>query len=143
MKNASAVKSVIIYLIAICFISTGSYAQKPTAETFYEIGLQNLENSEYSEASDAFEHAIKLKPKYAEAHFQLGNTYFKLHRYEEALGAYKKAVEYKPKFSDAHLAIGVLSSMMSEYVHQGNQAETKRRQRILQPRQFIHGIGES
>lgn len=104
--------SFIVISAAFCF---SVRAQKPTARTFLEIGLQNSAKAEYSEAVDEFKQAIKLKPNYAEAHYHLGNAYFGLRRYDEALESYKKAVQIKPDYADAHYSLGILASMLSEY----------------------------
>ncbi len=101
--------------IALLFsaFTINTYAQKPTAKTFVDIGIINSDNAEYSEAVDEFKHAITLKPNYAEAHYHLGNAFFNLHRYEESLVAYKQAVKLKPNYADAHFSLGILSSMLS------------------------------
>ncbi len=112
MINKSFISGAVSLLFYIVLLSP-VYAQKPTAKTFYDIGIQNSQNSEFSEAIDAFQHAIKLKPNYAEAHFGLGNVYYSLHRYTEAVDAYKKAVKFKPKHFDAYVTLGVVSSMLS------------------------------
>lgn len=108
-------RTAIFAALSIVLLSFNLYAQKPTAKTFYDIGMENSKNAEYSEAIDAFEHAIKLKPDYAEAHFGLGNVYYSLHRYTEAIDEYKNAVEAKPEYFDAHVTLGVVSSMLSRY----------------------------
>jgi tetratricopeptide (TPR) repeat protein len=92
-----------------------TFAQKPTAKTFFDIGLKNSENAEYSEAIDAFKHAINLKPDYAEAYYYLGDAFFNLHRYTEAFDAFKQAVKIKPNYVEAHFSLGILASMLSEY----------------------------
>lgn len=96
-------------------VSGRLFAQKPTAETFFDIGVQNSKNTEYSEAIDAFKHAIKLKPDYAEAYYNLGHVYYNLHRYTEAIDAYKEAVKVKPNYVEAYISLGIVSSMLSRY----------------------------
>ncbi len=112
-------RKIIIIFLSLIIISGGfslhSYAKKPTARTFVQIGLVNYENAEYSEAIDEFKQAIKLKPNYAAAHYYLGNAYFGLRRYDEALNSYKKSAQLDPKYTDAHFALGILASMLSEY----------------------------
>ncbi len=98
----------------IVFLCT-TYAQQPTAETFFAIGMQNSENTEYAEAIDAFKHAIKLKPDYAKAHYNLGNVYYNLHRYTESIDAYKEAIRIKPDYADAYTTLGVVSLILSRY----------------------------
>jgi tetratricopeptide (TPR) repeat protein len=108
-------RSLLILAGLILLTSSLVQAQKPTAKTFLDIGMRNSENSEFSEAIDAFRHAIKLKPDYAEAYFRLGNVYYSLHRYTEALESYKKAVEIQPEYKDAHITLGFVASLLSRY----------------------------
>jgi len=70
---------------------------------------------EYSEAIDAFEHAIKLNPKHADAYYNLGHAYFKLHRYEEALQSYKKAVELNSNNSAVYKNLGHLYRQLGRF----------------------------
>lgn len=114
--TSKTVQIILLFLIVISLVfSLPLHAQKPTAKTFLDIGLQNSANAEYSEAVDEFKQAIKLKPNYAEAHYHLGNAYFGLRRYDEALESYRKAVQIKPDYADAHYSLGILASMLSEY----------------------------
>ena len=99
-------------ILSVALLSFNVHAQQPTAKTFNDIGLQNLENTEYSEAVDAFKHAVSLKPDYAEAHYNLGNAYYGLHRYEEALDSFRKAVKVNPRYSEAYFSLGLVSSML-------------------------------
>jgi tetratricopeptide (TPR) repeat protein len=105
----------LLTVVAVFFLSPYIYAQKPTAKTFFEIGVKKSENAEYSEALDAFKQAIKLKPDYAEAYYNLGHIYFNLHRYTEAADAYKAAVKAKPAYVEAYISLGIVSSMLSRY----------------------------
>ncbi|MBI4698921.1 MAG: tetratricopeptide repeat protein [Nitrospirae bacterium] len=107
--------STFIVLFAVLpFILTAQilYAQKPTARTFFDLGIQYSEKAEYSQAIDAFKQAIRLKPDYAEAHCNLGHALYGFHRYTEAADAYKKAVEIKPGYGEAYIGLGIVSSML-------------------------------
>jgi tetratricopeptide (TPR) repeat protein len=101
-----------LLFIVIAFSALTAEAQKPTAKTFFDIGVEEAGKMEYSEAVDAFQHAIKLKPDYAEAYHKLGDAYYSLHRYEEAYDSYKKAVKANPKYVDAYISLGSLASML-------------------------------
>ena len=104
----------LIVVLSVVLLPFTINAQEPTAETFFEIGINNSENAEYSEAIDAFKHAVKLKPRYAKAYYQLGRAYFSLHRYSEAHEAYKNAVKHNSKYIDAYFSLGIISSMLGK-----------------------------
>ena len=115
MKYKSVYNIILLAILSVVLSSSVLSAQEPTAKTFFDLGIEQSKNTEYSEAIDSFEHAIKLKPNYAEAYFNLGHVYFNLHRYTEAADAYKKAVEINPKYSEAYVTLGIVSSMLSRY----------------------------
>ena len=107
-----------IFVITVALtilIPAATFSEHINASEFFLIGVQNSQKMEYSEAIDAFQHAIKLDPEHTEAHYHLGNAYFKLHRYEESLQSYKKAAEIKPSYFDAYISIGAVASMLSMY----------------------------
>ncbi len=105
----------LILTLSLTVLSFSASAQKPTAETFYDIGVETFNKMEYSEAIDAFRHAINLKPDYALAHKKLGDAYYSLHRYEEALESFRKATKVNSKYVDAYISLGSLASMFGEY----------------------------
>jgi tetratricopeptide (TPR) repeat protein len=106
--------AVLIAALTVLSPATG-FSEDINATEFFLIGVQNSQKMEYSEAIDAFQHAIKLNPKHTEAYYNLGDAYFKLHRYDESLQAFKKAAEIKPSYFDAHISIGIVASMLSMY----------------------------
>jgi tetratricopeptide (TPR) repeat protein len=107
-------KFVIICATLSSFLAADAPAQKPTARTFYDIGVADAAKMDYAEAIDSFQHAITLNPKYGEAYAAMGDAYFSLHRYDEAYDAYKKAVKAKPDYVKAHIALGSLANMFGD-----------------------------
>ena len=98
--------------LSIALLPLTSFAQKPTAKTFLEIGITNNKNSEFSEAIDEFKRAIELQPDYAEAYYHMGRAYFSLHSYDKAHEAFKNASKHDPKLADAHFSYAVTSYML-------------------------------
>lgn len=112
MRYRTVHRILLAVFLSIALLPLTSYAQKPTAKTFLEIGITNSQNSEFSEAIDEFKRAIELKPDYADAHYHLGRAYFSLHRYDEAHDAFRNASKHGPKFADAHFSFAVVSYML-------------------------------
>jgi tetratricopeptide (TPR) repeat protein len=112
MRYTTVHRILLAVFLTIALLPLTSYAQKPTAKTFLEIGIINNQNAEYSEAIDAFKRAIELNPDYAAAYYHLGRAYFSLHRYDEAHNAFMNASKHNPKFADAHFSFAVVSYML-------------------------------
>jgi tetratricopeptide (TPR) repeat protein len=115
MRMRAHLKIFVLVTAIAVLLPAAVFSAEINASEFFIQGVQNSEKMEYSEAIDAFLHAIELDPKYSEAYYNLGHAYYKLHRYEEALDAYKKAVKIKPSYVDAQISIGIVASMLSMY----------------------------
>jgi tetratricopeptide (TPR) repeat protein len=75
-----------------------------------------------SEAIDACQRAIKIRPDCAEAYNNLGNAYSNLSRYSEAIDAFNRAIEIKPDYAKiivslgyVYFTIGNKKSALTEY----------------------------
>jgi len=73
---------------------------------FNNKGDEYFDQGKYTEAIDAYQQAIKLKPNYAEAFFNLGDAYAASERHEEAVIAYKQAIRFKPNYDAAYFGLG-------------------------------------
>ena len=60
MRTCSSYIKIIVIVLGVAALPFQGIAQQPTASTFFDIGLDNYNKMEYSEAIDSFEHAIKL-----------------------------------------------------------------------------------
>jgi len=65
-------------------------------------------------ATKIFEHAIALKPDYAEAHFNLGVTLKQDGQLITALESYKKSIALLPDYADAHNNLGTTLSALGQ-----------------------------
>jgi lipoprotein NlpI len=64
-------------------------------------GNVHYELKSFADALAAFDHALRLKPDYAEAHNSRGNAALECNRIEEALACYDRALALKPDYADA------------------------------------------
>src|ERR1035438_3682477 len=53
-----------------------------------------------------YEHALKLRPRYAEAQNNIGTVYYARKSYRRAIGAYKKALQITPQSASFHKNLG-------------------------------------
>ena len=66
----------------------------------------------------AFERAIEINPKYADAFYGLGAIRYIQSEYESALVAYKKVIEINPRHTKAHNGLGKIYALAKSYCQQ-------------------------
>ncbi|HSE30381.1 MAG TPA: trypsin-like peptidase domain-containing protein [Pyrinomonadaceae bacterium] len=76
---------------------------RPSAESYFNIGLASFYLKQYREAADAYRQSIKLDPyNAADAHYALGLVYRDWGRADEEIQAYKQAIRLKPDYTSAY-----------------------------------------
>jgi len=80
---------------------------RPSAESFFNIGLASYYLKQFRESADAYRQAIKLDPyNAADAYYALGLTYRDWAHPDEEIQAYKQAIRLKPDFVSAYERLG-------------------------------------
>jgi tetratricopeptide (TPR) repeat protein len=80
---------------------------RPSAESYFNIGLANYYLKNYREAAENYRQAIRLDPyNAADAHYALGLVYRDWGRPEEEIQAYKQAIKLKPDYVSAYERLG-------------------------------------
>jgi tetratricopeptide (TPR) repeat protein len=80
---------------------------RPSAESFFNIGLANFYLKQYREAAEAYRQAIKLDPyNSADAHYALGLVYRDWGKADEEVQAYKQAIRLRPDYVSAYERLG-------------------------------------
>jgi tetratricopeptide (TPR) repeat protein len=80
---------------------------RPSAESYFNIGLANYYLKQYREATENYRQAIRLDPyNAADAHYALGLVYRDWGRPEEEIQAYKQAIKLKPDYVSAYERLG-------------------------------------
>ena len=72
-----------------------------SAETEYNLGLQNKEAKRFPDAVENFRRAVALRPNFPEAWNELGFSLRQSGQYAEALKAYDQALRLRPNFPEA------------------------------------------
>lgn len=83
---------------------------------FSNLGLIYANKGEYQNAIDAYQSAVELNPKSANAWYQLGRLHAGISNFKESITAYKKALELNPQLDNAYLGLG------SAYYWSGDKA---------------------
>jgi tetratricopeptide (TPR) repeat protein len=82
-------------------------ADPASALAFYNIGTVHYEKKNFRGAIEAYQRAVTIDPKFADAQFNLGYT--RLHQVNDAAGAIEplqKAVEASPQMAKAYFELG-------------------------------------
>ena len=87
--------------------SKKAVALRPSAESYFNIGLASFYLKQYKESADAYRQAIKLEPyNAADAYYALGLTYRDWAKPDEEIQAYKQAIKLKPDYTSAYERLG-------------------------------------
>lgn len=73
-----------------------------TKEEWFSVGMNHRKAKRYEEALAAFDQAIRLDPRDANAYNNKGNALNALKRHEEALVAYDQTIRLDPNNADAY-----------------------------------------
>src|ERR1043166_1907004 len=80
---------------------------RPSAESYFNIGLANFYLKQYRESADAYRQSIKLDPyNSADAYYALGLVYRDWGKPDDEIQAYKQALKLRPDYVAAYERLG-------------------------------------
>src|SRR5687768_2507705 len=80
---------------------------RPSAESYFNIGLAHYYLKQYREAAEAYRAAIKLDPyNSADVYYALGLVYRDWNKADEEIQAYKQAIRLRPDYTVAYERLG-------------------------------------
>ena len=77
------------------------------AEAYFNLGLVQLQQSKFTDASTSLDRAVSLKPKLRGANLFLGIAKYRVNEYPEAIAALKRETLIDPTSSKAFMWLGV------------------------------------
>jgi tetratricopeptide (TPR) repeat protein len=87
--------------------SKKAVALRPSAESYFNIGLASFYLKQYKEAVDGYRQSIKLDPyNSADAYYALGLVYRDWGKADEEIQAYKQAIKLRPDYTIAYERLG-------------------------------------
>src|SRR5215218_7809380 len=80
---------------------------RPSAESYFNIGLASFYLKQYKEAAEAYRQSIRLDPyNSADAYFALGLVYRDWSKPDDEIQAYKQAIRLRPDYTVAYERLG-------------------------------------
>lgn len=80
---------------------------RPSAESYFNIGLASFYLKQYKEAAEAYRQSIKLDPyNSADGYYALGLVYREWGKADEEIQAYKQAIRSRPDYTVAYERLG-------------------------------------
>jgi tetratricopeptide (TPR) repeat protein len=80
---------------------------RPSAESYFNIGLASYYLKQYKDAAEAYRAAIKLDPyNAADAYYALGLVYRDWGKADDEIQAYKQAIKQRPDYTVAYERLG-------------------------------------
>lgn len=80
---------------------------RPSAESYFNIGLAHYYLKQYRESAEAYRQAIKLDPyNSADAYYALGLVYRDWGKADDEIQAYKQAIRLRPDYTSAYERLG-------------------------------------
>ena len=111
--------------------SKKAVALRPSAESYFNMGLANYYLKQYKESIDSYRQSIKLDPfNAADANYALGLAYRDSGKTDEEIQAYKQAIRLRPDFVNAFNRLGAAYVRVKKY---GDAVEVYRQLSTLKP----------
>ena len=80
---------------------------RPSAESYFNIGLASFYLKQYKEAAEAYRQSIKLDPyNSADAYYALGLVYRDWGKADDEIYSYKQAIKLRPDYTGAYERLG-------------------------------------
>src|SRR5213592_1049927 len=96
--------------------SKKSVSLRPSAESYFNIGLANYYLKQYRDAEQAYRQSIKLDPyNAADAYYALGLTYRDWGQFDEEVAAYKHVIRLRPEYANAYDRLGQRFLQLKKY----------------------------
>ena len=103
----------LVFASLLLFISCGHNPEK--SRLYYDKGMDYLYHSQFEEAIENFDKAIKFNDKNHEAYFYRGCAKYNIYQKEEALEDYNKTLEIDPEYLQAYFNIGLYYRSINDY----------------------------
>jgi tetratricopeptide (TPR) repeat protein len=108
-------KPLFLVIVLMLFVNGVCFSQEETAEFYYNRGRENFENCYYHRAMEDYNHALQLKPGYAEALNGRGEIYLNVSEYTDAEREFAAAIAINPKYEKAYINRGRLYKTIGRY----------------------------
>ena len=104
-KRISVIMSLLLAVLLIAACSRAQDSAGPAWREQYDLGMRYLSQGNYQEAVIAFQAAIDIDPRSADAHVGLGQAYVGLGEHQSAAGAFQTAIGIDSGLVEAYLGL--------------------------------------
>jgi tetratricopeptide (TPR) repeat protein len=98
--------------------ATGTPQQQDDPGGWLNLGTDLAKKNQYTQAVDAYQRALKLKPDYAEAWWGIALVYERQCQFSQVVPALTQAFRLDPKYADQWEIVGLVSNCRKEDVRQ-------------------------
>src|SRR4051812_24669786 len=85
-----------------------------SADEYVSRGNALCARGEHAQGIDAYQQAVAIDHRHAEAHYRAGIAWRDLERFELAIASYRRALALKPDYIEAHNNLGVVLQLQNE-----------------------------
>ncbi|MBF0517485.1 MAG: tetratricopeptide repeat protein [Nitrospirae bacterium] len=104
--TALSVKQVRYWQNSTSLLTHASQTIKTSALLFYNLGTVLAETGKYDQSLKAFDKAIAIDPKNADAYINKGTVYMRIHQFDKAAENFNSAIAIKPDIPEAYNGLG-------------------------------------
>jgi tetratricopeptide (TPR) repeat protein len=115
MHSNNSAKLSLIFLIIVLLSCTPVSGYSSDATRWFDTGNIQVQLKNYSQAVDAFDHAIALEPSYFEAWNNKADALNKNNQYQDALIASNQTIRLNPQYIQGWLNRGTILYMLGQY----------------------------
>jgi tetratricopeptide (TPR) repeat protein len=110
MKRVSGLMVALLFLLAV-----PGWSAAPDVQSYITQGIENSQAGRYDQALQAFDQALKLKPKDPALITYKGIVYYARGKNDQAMQLFEEAIKLNPNFGRAYYQRGMIYQHQEKY----------------------------
>jgi len=134
--------SVLVLMPSCAGLNQKKESQKKSANAYYQLGVQHLDEGDYQNALIEFRKAESLQADDPRIHDAKGIVFYYMERFDEAEKEYKKAISLQKDYSKSYVNLGSLYARQEKYAEAIEQYRKALENPFYEtPAKALHNIG--